>query len=142
MLVSDKEIFHFAVSFSNEDGSYVSQNCRLTRQTTNGPVELTTNSTQSREDCNLGYRTKINHVESKIREPKYLDTSDATNGLYQDKETPVPRASICHFVYDVKLHLICLAGLVRILLIIDCGFIFGEVSYFYFFQIGSVMHFI
>jgi hypothetical protein len=128
------------VTFNNEDDSLVVQNGGLSRQATHGPVQLTADPTQNHDYyCNLGHTTKINCVESKLRAPKYLDTSSTTSGLSQDQEATFSTLSSFYFLYAAKLHLICLAVLVRITFIVNYGFVFGEVRYIYFepIMIGS-----
>jgi hypothetical protein len=118
------------VTLSNEDDSLVIQNGRFSRQTTNGPVQLIADSTQIHDEyCNLGHTAKANCMESKIRAPKYLDTYSTANGLSQDQEARISTSSSFYFLYAAKLHLICLAVLVRIMFIVNYGFVFGEVRY-------------
>lgn len=96
----------------------------------NGSVQLAADCTQIHYDyCSLEHKAKINYMESKADVPKYLDTHSTTSGLFQDQEAAISAPSTFYFLYAAKLHLICLAVLVRIMYIIDYGFIFGEVRY-------------
>jgi hypothetical protein len=125
----------FAVTFDNDEGSLLTQNGTSSRQVTNGPVQLITSSagyiTESRGvGCNLGHPVKRNRSESKtLPEPEYLDTLSTTSELSKHLETFVSTSSNFHYLCAAKLHLICLAVLVRILLLVNYGFMFGEVRY-------------
>jgi hypothetical protein len=135
MQIFYQELFHVAVTFGYEGGSLVTQNGAFSRQTTDSPSQLTSSSAIEirRDGCNVEHSIKSNYSGSKTRlEPEYSATSVTTNELSQDQERPVSSSSSFRFLYAAKLHLICLAILVRIMLLINYGFIFGEVGYIYF----------
>jgi hypothetical protein len=126
------------VTFDNDEGSLLIQNGTSSRQVTNGQVQLIASSAgyvaESRAiGCSLGQPVKNSRSESKTRlEPEYFGTLSSTSELSKHLETFVSTSSSYHYLYAAKLHLICLAVFVRIMLLVNYGFIFGEVRYVYF----------
>jgi len=121
---------YFAVTFGNEEGSLGTQNHTFSRQTTNGPVELPSSAIEFRSSCcNSGFQAKSNYSERQSSlEPEQWNTSSTTSELSHHQDTHIYTPSGLYCFYAARLHLICLAVFVRIVLTIDHGFMFGEVS--------------
>jgi hypothetical protein len=124
---------YFAVTFGNEEGSLCTQNHTFSQQTTNGPVQLARSATEFHSGCcNSGFQAKSNFSERQsLLEPEQWNASSTTSELLHNQDTPICTPSSLHFFYATRLHLICLAVFVRIMLAVDYGFMFGEVSYAY-----------
>jgi hypothetical protein len=124
---------YFAVTFGNEEASLGTQNHTFSRQIANGPVQLASSATEFRSDCcNSGFQAKRDYSKSQsLLEPEEWNTSSTTSELSRHQETHIYTPSSLHCFYAARLHLICLAVLVRIMLTVDYGFMFGEVSYAY-----------
>lgn len=124
---------YFAVTFGNEEDSLGTHNHSFSRQTTNGPVQLASSATEFHSGCcNSRIQAKSNYSERQsLREPEQWKTSSTTSELSHHQETHIYTPSSLHCFYAARLHLICLALLVRIMLTVDYGFMFGEVSYAY-----------
>jgi hypothetical protein len=135
------------VTFDNDEGSLLTQNGTSSRQVTNGQVQVIASSAgyvakSHAVGCSLGQPVESDRSESKTRlEPEYFGTLSSTSELSKHLETLTSASSSYHYFFAAKLHLICLAVLVRIMLIVNCGFIFGEVRYICIsvFQILTVM---
>lgn len=127
------KLSYFAVTFGNEEASLGTQNHTFSRQTANGPVQLASSATEFRSDCcNSGFQAKRDYSESQsLIEPEQWNTSNTTSELSHHQERHIYTPNSLHCFYAAKLHLICLAVLVRIMLTVDYGFMFGEVSYAY-----------
>lgn len=127
------KLSYFAVTFDNEEGSLGTQNHTFSRETTNGPVQLAGCATEFRSGCcNSGFQAKNNYSERhSLLEPEHWNTSSTTNELSHHQDTHIYTPSSLHCFYAARLHLICLAVFVRIMLTIDYGVMFGEVSYPY-----------
>jgi len=123
---------YFAVTFGNEEGSLGTQNHTCSRQT-NGPVQLASSAIEFRSSCcNSGFQAKSNYSERQSPlQPEQRNTSSTTSVLSQPQDTHIYTPSGVHCFYAARLHLICLAVFVRIMLTVDYGFMFGEVSYAY-----------
>ena len=121
------------MTFGNEEGSLGTQNHTFSRQTTNGPVKLATSAIEFRSSCcNSTFQAKSNHSERQSPvEPEEWNISSTTSELSQPQDTHIYTPSGLHCFYAARLHLICLAVFVRIMLTVDYGFMFGEVSYAY-----------
>lgn len=121
------------MTFGNEEGSLGTQNHTFSRQTTNGPVQLASSATEFRSACcNSGFQTKSNYTERhSLQEPEQWNTSSTTSELSRHQDTHIYTPSSLHCFYTARLHLICLAIFVRIMLAVDYGCMFGEVSYAY-----------
>jgi hypothetical protein len=119
------------VTFDNEEGSLGTQNHSFSRPTSNGPVKLAGSATEFRSGCcNSEIQAKNNYLERpSLREPEQWNTTCTTSELSHNQETHIYTPSSLNFFYAARLHLICLAILVRIMLTVDYGFMFGEVSY-------------
>jgi hypothetical protein len=126
------------VTFDNDEGSLLSQNGTTTRQVTNGQVQQIATSVgyiaeSRRVGCSLGQPVKSKRSENNTRlEPEYFDTLSSASEISKHLETFISTSTSFHYLYAAKLHLICLAILVRIMLLVNCGFMFGEVRYMYF----------
>jgi len=109
------------------------QNHTFSRETTNGPVQLANSATEFRSTCcNSGFQAKSTYSERQsLLEPEQWNTSSTTSELSHHQDTHVYTPSSLHCFYAARLHLICLAVFVRIMLTLDYGFMFGEVSYTY-----------
>jgi hypothetical protein len=116
---SDK-LPYFAVTFGNEEGLLGTQNGTFARQTTNGPVQVAGSATEIRSGC-------CNSESKSLLEPEHWNTSGTTSELSHHQETHIYTPSSLHRFYAARSHLICLAILVRIMLFVDYGFMFGEV---------------
>lgn len=125
------------MTFDNDEGSLRTHNGTSLRQVKNGEVQLIASSLgyvaeSPAVGCSLGQSVKCYRPEIKtLLEPEYLGTLSSTSELPKRMETFISTSSSYHYVYAAKLHLICLAVLVRIMLLVKCGFIFGEVRYVY-----------
>jgi len=123
---------YFAVTVGNEEGSLGTQNHTFSRQTTNGPVLLASSAIEFRSSCcNSGFQAKSNYSERHHLEPEQWNTCSTTSALSQPQDTHIYTPSCLHYFYVARLHLICLAVFIRIMLTVDYGFMFGEVSYAY-----------
>jgi hypothetical protein len=109
------------------------QNGTSSPQTANGPVKVASSATEIRSGCcNSGYPVTGNYSESKsLLEPEHRNTSGTTSDLSYHQESHIYTPSCSHCFYAARLHLICLAVLVRIMLIVDYGCVFREVRYAY-----------
>jgi hypothetical protein len=123
------------VTFDNE-GSLLSQNGTCPQQVTNGPFQkagFAGYTAESRVTCNLEHTVKSGRSESKTcLEPEYSDTSTTTSELTKHLETYVATSYNFHYLYAARLHLVCLAVLVRIMFLFNYDFMFGQVRYMYF----------
>jgi hypothetical protein len=128
-----QKLSYFAVTLGNEEGSLGTQNHSFSQETSNGPVKLPSSATEFRSGCcNSGIQPKSNYLESQsLQEPEQWITTSTTSELSHHQETHIYTPSSLHCFYAARLHLICLAFLVRIMLTVDYGFMFGEVSYTY-----------
>lgn len=123
----------FAVTLGNEEGSLGTKNGTFSRQTTNGPVQLANSAVQIRSGwCNSGHAIKCSYSENQSSlESEHGSTTSQTSESSDRQETHVYTPSSLRCFYAARLHLVCLAVLVRIMLIVNCGFVFGEVRYVY-----------
>lgn len=118
------------VTFDNDEGSLLSQNGTSSRQVTNGQVQQIASSAgfiaESRVGCHLGQPVKSNRSKSNTRlEPECFGTLSSTSELSKHMETFISTSTSFYYLYAARLHLICLAVLVRIMLV-NYGFMFGE----------------
>jgi hypothetical protein len=120
-ILMKKNISHIAVTFDNDEGSLLIQNGTSSRQVTNGPVELSA--------C---YTTESYGVSCNLEHPEHFDTLSTTSELSKQIETLFSTSWNNNYLYAAKLHLICLAVLVRIMFLLDYDFMFGQVRYMYF----------
>lgn len=119
------------MTFDNEEGSLGTQNHSFSRPTSNGPVKLASSASEFRSGCcNSEIQAKNNYLERpSLREPEQRNTTCTTSELSHNQETHIYTPSGLNCLYASRLHLVCLALLVRIMLTLDYGFMFGEVSY-------------
>ncbi|PSN54929.1 hypothetical protein C0J52_01676 [Blattella germanica] len=120
-------------TFSNEDPCPIAQNGAYLHNVKNGPVQQTSIDPEiSGDDCFFQHpggsnSTLLGRKSCKEKENPLLDQRNINKeDLTEQRDEPQILPSNFYIFYSTKLHLICLALLVEVMLIIDCGFLFGK----------------